>query len=271
MVLKMNDLDALEQQSLFILREAFSRIEKLALLWSIGKDSCAVLWLVKKAFFGHVPFPIVHVDTGCKMDGMIEFRDKLAKDWNLPLIVGQNKEALKQGIGPQMGRVTCCEALKTDGLKAIVAEHGFKGIIAGIRRDEEGTRAKERVFSPRGVDAAWNLHDQPPEFWDQYTTSVPPDASIRIHPILHWTELDIWRYIERENIPLVDLYFDKGDGQRYRSLGCAPCTAPIASRAASIAEIVTELETTTVSERSGRAQDKESEDAFEKLRANGYM
>ncbi|MBF0307160.1 MAG: sulfate adenylyltransferase subunit 2 [Alphaproteobacteria bacterium] len=266
----MNDLDALESQSLHILREAFSRIEKVALLWSIGKDSNVVLWLVRKAFFGHVPFPVVHVDTGCKMPEMIAFRDRFAAEWKLPLIVGQNKAALEAGMGPHQGRVACCEALKTDGLKAVVAEHGFKGIIAGIRRDEEGTRAKERIFSPRGVQAEWNVRDQPPEFWDQYKTDVPPGGSIRIHPILDWTELDVWRYIQRENIPQVGLYFAK-DGKRFRSLGCTPCTAPIESPAASVAEIIEELSGTRVSERSGRAQDRESEDAFERLRANGYM
>lgn len=266
----MNDLDALEQQSLYILREAFSRIDKLALLWSIGKDSNVVLWLVRKAFFGHVPFPLVHVDTGCKLPEMIAFRDRMAREWNLPLIVGGNLAAREAGMSPARGRVVCCEALKTEGLKAVLARHDLNGIIAGIRRDEEGTRAKERVFSPRGRQAEWNVRDQPPEFWDQYKTDVPPEASVRIHPILHWTELDVWRYIRRENIPVVDLYFSK-NGHRYRSLGCTPCTHPVTSEAATIDAIIAELAETRVSERSGRAQDRESEDAFEKLRANGYM
>ena len=168
------------------------------------------------------------------------------------------------------GRVVCCTALKTDGLKAIIDEHGFNGVIAGIRRDEEGTRAKERVFSPRGVNAEWDFRDQPPEFWDQFKTDFAPGTHVRIHPILHWTELDIWRYIRRENIPVVDLYFSK-DGKRYRSLGCAPCTMPIASEASNVDEIIVELETTRQSERAGRAQDQEAEDAFERLRADGYM
>jgi sulfate adenylyltransferase subunit 2 len=194
----------------------------------------------------------------------------MAKEWQLDMIVGQNKAALDAGMNHTKGRVTCCGALKTDGLKAAVAAHGFTGIIAGIRRDEEGTRAKERVFSPRSESARWDFRDQPPEFWDQYKTEFPPGTSVRIHPLLHWTELDIWRYVERENIPVVDLYFAR-NGKRYRSLGCAPCTAPIASIATTVAEIIAELASTTTAERAGRAQDQESEDAFERLRTQGYM
>jgi sulfate adenylyltransferase subunit 2 len=266
----MNHLDALESQSIYILREAFRTFDKIAMLWSIGKDSNALLWLARKAFFGHVPFPLVHIDTSYKIPEMIAFRDRVAKEWKLKLIVGQNKEALAAGMNPGLGRVTCCGALKTEALKAVIDAHGFNGIIAGIRRDEEGTRAKERVFSPRGQNAQWDFRDQPPEFWDQFKTDFAPGTHVRIHPLLHWTELDVWRYIRRENIPVVDLYFAK-DGKRYRSLGCAPCTTPIASAAATVDEIILELETTRVSERSGRAQDKEAEDAFERLRAEGYM
>lgn len=266
----MNYLDALESQSLYIFREAFNKIDKLAMLWSIGKDSNVLLWLARKAFLGHVPFPLVHIDTSYKMPEMIAFRDRMAKEWNLNLIVGQNKAALAAGMGPEKGRVVCCGALKTEGLKQTIAAQGFTGVFAGIRRDEEGTRAKERVFSPRGEHAEWDFRDQPPEFWDQFKTDFAPGTHLRIHPILHWTELDIWRYIRRENIPVVDLYFAK-DGRRYRSLGCAPCTGTVASTAATIDDIIAELETTKISERSGRAQDKESEDAFERLRVEGYM
>jgi len=266
----MNHLDALESQSIFILREAFRTFDKLGMLWSIGKDSNAMLWLARKAFFGHVPFPVIHVDTSYKIPEMIAFRDRMAKEWKLDLIVGQNKDALASGMNHGKGRVVCCTALKTDGLKAIIDEHGFNGVIAGIRRDEEGTRAKERVFSPRGQNAEWDFRDQPPEFWDQFKTDFAPGTHVRIHPLLHWTELDIWRYIRRENIPVVDLYFSK-DGKRYRSLGCAPCTMPIVSEASNVDEIIVELEGTRQSERAGRAQDQEAEDAFERLRADGYM
>jgi len=266
----MTHLDALENQSIHILREAFNRLDKIAMLWSIGKDSNVMLWLARKAFFGHVPFPVIHVDTTYKIPEMIEFRDRMAQEWKLPIIVGKNEAALAAGMGPQEGRVNCCTALKTDGLKAVIAQGGYQGVIAGIRRDEEGTRAKERVFSPRNAQAEWDVKDQPPEFWDQYKTDFPPGTHLRIHPLLAWTELDVWRYIARESIPVVDLYFAKG-GKRYRSLGCAPCTGSIASTATTVDEIIAELETTHLSERAGRAQDKESEDAFERLRAGGYM
>ncbi|HLO77500.1 MAG TPA: sulfate adenylyltransferase subunit CysD [Magnetospirillum sp.] len=266
----MNDLDVLESESIYIFREAFNRLDKIAMLWSIGKDSNVMLWLARKAFFGHVPFPVLHVDTSYKIPEMIEFRDRVAAEWKLPLIVGQNKEALAAGMSPAQGRVNCCSALKTEGLKALLAEHGFTGVIAGIRRDEEGTRAKERVFSPRNETNEWDFKDQPPEFWGQFKTDFAPGTHLRIHPLLAWTELDVWRYIAREGIPVVDLYFAK-NGRRYRSLGCAPCTGSIASTASTVEEIIVELETTKTSERAGRAQDKESEDAFERLRAAGYM
>jgi len=266
----MNHLDALESQSVYIFREAFNKIDKLAMLWSVGKDSNVLLWLARKAFLGHVPFPVVHIDTSYKIPEMIEFRDRMAKEWGLQLIVGQNKKALADGMGPEKGRVTCCSALKTEGLKQTLAAHGFTGVFAGIRRDEEGTRAKERVFSPRGKHAEWNFRDQPPEFWDQFKTDFEPGTHLRIHPLLHWTEIDIWRYIRREKIPVVDLYFTK-DGKRYRSLGCAPCTGTIVSTASTLDEIIEELETTNVSERAGRAQDKDDGGGLETLRRDGYM
>ena len=149
-------------------------------------------------------------------------------------------------------------------------EFGFKGIIAGIRRDEQATRAKERVFSPRADNGAWNFRDQPPEFWDHFKSDLPEGTHLRVHPLLAWTELDIWRYIERENIPVVDLYYSK-NGKRYRSLGDQDITSPVVSDASNIAEIIAELETTKTSERAGRAMDHEREDAFERLRASGYM
>jgi sulfate adenylyltransferase subunit 2 len=265
-----SNLDELESQSVFILREAFRKVEKLALLWSIGKDSNVMVWLARKAFFGRVPFPVVHIDTSYKLPEMIEFRDRMAREWGLDLIVGQNAAALAAGMSPAQGRVTCCSALKTEGLKEIVARHGFTGIIAGIRRDEEGTRAKERVFSPRAENAEWNFRDQPPEFWNYFNTEFPAGVHLRIHPLLHWTELDVWRYARRERIPMVELYFAR-DGRRYRSLGCGPCTGTVASKATDIDAIIAELESTRIAERAGRAQDQESEDAFERLRAGGYM
>jgi sulfate adenylyltransferase subunit 2 len=266
----MSDLDELESQSVFILREAFRKVEKLGLLWSIGKDSNVLVWLARKAFFGRVPFPVIHIDTSYKLPEMIAFRDRMAREWGLDLIVGQNRAALATGMAHTRGRVACCTALKTEGLKDVIAREGFSGIIAGIRRDEEGTRAKERVFSPRSDSAEWNFRDQPPEFWNHFNTEFPSGVHLRIHPLLHWTEIDVWRYVEREGIPMVDLYFAR-DGRRYRSLGCGPCTGTVASEATTVGAVIAELDVTRVAERAGRAQDQEAEDAFERLRAGGYM
>ena len=151
-----------------------------------------------------------------------------------------------------------------------MAAHGYQGIFAGIRRDEEPTRAKERVFSPRGEGSRWNFRDQPPELWDQFMTAVPPGTHLRIHPILDWSELDVWRYVKREGIPVVELYFARG-GKRYRSLGDHDIPHPVASDAADIDAVIAELERTRSAERAGRAVDHEAEDAFERLRADGYM
>ena len=261
-------LSRLESRSIFILREAFNRIDRLAMLWSVGKDSNVMVWLAKKAFFGHVPFPVVHIDTGKKFRAMVEFRDRYARAWNLDLVTGTCPPL--EEIDPSLPPAARSAARKTAGLKALIAEKGYTGIIAGIRRDEEGTRAKERVFSPRGKSARWEVRSQPPEFWDQYNTDFPPGTHVRIHPLLHWTEIDVWRYIEREGIAMVELYFARA-GQRYRSLGDEDITHPIESEAASVAEIIAELEATRAPERAGRAMDHEAEDAFERLRADGYM
>src|SRR2546429_744706 len=173
-------------------------------------------------------------------------------------------------IDPTLPPAARSAARKTDGLKLALAKYGFDGLIAGIRRDEEATRAKERVFSPRGTEGGWDVRDQPPEFWDQFNASPPPGAHLRIHPILHWTEADIWAYTKRENIPIIPLYLSK-DGKRYRSLGDQDITNPVASTASSIDEILTELDGTKVPERAGRALDHETEDAFERLRVAGYL
>jgi len=270
----MDNLSRLENQSIYILREAFNKFENLAMLWSIGKDSTVLLWLARKAFFGHVPFPLVHVDTTYKIPSMIEYRDRVVKEWKLQLIVGKNDEVLRTGAtypNGQLSRVACCGKLKKDALKRVLDKHQFTGVIVGVRRDEEPTRAKERYFSPRDKNMEWNAEDQPPELWDQFKTDFEEGTHVRVHPLLHWTELNIWEYVERENIPVIPLYFANGKGERYRSLGCAPCTFPIQSEARTVREIIEELRRTKTSERSGRAQDKESEDAFEKLRRDGYM
>lgn len=266
----MDHLTMLEQDTIYILREAHAKIERLAMLWSMGKDSTVLLWLTRKAFFGHVPFPLIHVDTTYKIPEMIEYRDRLARELGFELVIGKNTRALADGMNHTRGRLVCCTALKTEALTQVIEQHRFRAIIAGIRRDEEGSRAKERIFSQRSETSTWNVTDQPPEFWDQYRTEFPPGEHVRVHPILHWTELDVWRYIERENIPVLDLYFAR-EGRRYRSLGCAPCTATCESTAASVSDIITELAASRTSERSGRAQDQEHTHAMEKLRVKGYM
>lgn len=267
-------LDQLESESIFIFREAFAKFQNLAMLWSIGKDSTTLLQLARKAFFGHLPFPLVHIDTTYKVPSMIEYRDRVVREWNLQLVIGCNRAVLAEGRTFPNGRATrveCCSTLKKDALQQVINLHGYTGIFVGVRRDEEATRAKERYFSPRSTTMEWNVTDQPPEFWDQFKTDFQPGTHVRIHPLLHWTELNVWEYIEREGIPVIPLYFDDGTGHRYRSIGCAPCTSPIASTASTVAQIVEELRNTRTPERTGRAQDQESEDAFERLRRDGYM
>ncbi len=293
----MDQLDQIESKSIHILREAYYHFKNLGMLWSIGKDSTVLLWLARKAFFGHVPFPLIHIDTHYKIPEMIEYRDRLAWEWNLTMIYGQNEEALKAKTtfpDGNVDRITCCKHLKTEALRRTLSGEGkryrfnhqtrqynidqnpepFTGIIVGARADEEGSRSKERYFSPRTRENNWDVGDQPPEFWNQYKTDFAPGTHLRIHPLLDWTELNIWQYIQRENIPTVSLYFDQGEGKRFRSLGCYPCTFPITSQAQTVEEIIDELETgqlANIAERSGRAQDKEDGGGLESLRREGYM
>ena len=293
----MDRLRALEAQSVYILREAYRQLEHLAMLWSIGKDSTVLLWLAKKAFFGHVPFPLVHIDTSFKLPEMIAYRDRLAREWKLTMIVGQNTAALRENRSFPAGtldRISCCRELKTEALRNTLSgewprlrlDHQtgqyvkdadarpYTGVIVGVRADEEGSRSKERYFSPRTRDNDWDVGDQPPEFWNQYKTDFAPGTHVRVHPLLDWTELAIWEYIELESIPVVDLYFDRGAGQRYRSLGCYPCTQPVESTVRTVSDIVRELRTgkfVNIAERAGRAQDKDGGGTLEQLRRDGYM
>jgi sulfate adenylyltransferase subunit 2 len=261
-------LDDLEAQSVFVFREAFGRLKRLALLWSLGKDSNVMIWLARKAFFGRVPFPVLHVDTGKKFPEMYAFRERYAAEWSLDLKVEPCPPL--DAVDPTLPPAARSAARKTEGLRLALAKYGFDGLIAGIRRDEEPTRAKERVFSPRGREGEWDVADQPPEFWDHFNAARPAGAHLRIHPILHWTEADIWAYTKREEIPIIPLYLAR-DGKRYRSLGDADITFPVPSRAATIDAIISELEATKIPERAGRAMDHEAEDAFERLRRSGYL
>jgi sulfate adenylyltransferase subunit 2 len=293
----MDHLDTLEARSVFLFREAYANFKSLGMLWSIGKDSTVLLWLARKAFFGHVPFPLIHIDTSFKIPEMIEYRDRLAAEWHLNLMYGENRAALDEKRTFPDGavdRITCCGLLKTEALKKTLSgewpryrfnaatrsyvvdanREPFTGIIAGVRSDEEGSRSKERYFSPRNTENTWDVADQPPEFWNQYKTEFAPGTHVRIHPLLDWTELNIWEYIEREKIPTVSLYYNQGDGRRYRSLGCYPCTQPVQSDARTPKEIIEELRTgkfAHVAERAGRAQDSEDGGGLETLRRDGYM
>jgi sulfate adenylyltransferase subunit 2 len=264
----MDRLDDLEAQSIYIFREAFARLRRIALLWSLGKDSNVMIWIARKAFFGRLPFPALHVDTGKKFPEMYQFRERYAAEWNLDLKVEPCPPV--ETIDPSLPPAARSAARKTEGLKLAVAKYGFDGLIAGIRRDEEATRAKERVFSPRGVEGGWDVRDQPPEFWNQFSAALPPGAHLRVHPILHWTELDIWAYTKREHIPVIPLYF-ANNGKRYRSLGDQDITSPVKSDAATLDAIIAELAATKIPERAGRTMDHESEDAFERLRTAGYL
>jgi sulfate adenylyltransferase subunit 2 len=293
----MDHLEHLENLSIHILREAYANFKSLGMLWSIGKDSTVLLWLARKAFYGHVPIPLIHIDTCYKIPEMIEYRDRLTKMWKLNMIYGVNSDALnrKQTFPDgNVDRITCCRLLKTEALRSTISGEGpryrydhekgcyeidkntesFTGIIAGVRSDEEGSRSKERYFSPRNKENIWDVGDQPPEFWNQFKTDFKPGTHVRIHPLLDWTEVNIWEYIEREKIPTVSLYYNRGDGKRYRSLGCYPCTFPIDSESRTVREIIDELKSgqlRNVAERSGRAQDKDDGGGLETLRREGYM
>ena len=293
----MTHLDKLEAQGVHILREAYKEFKSLVMLWSIGKDSTVLLWLARKAFFGHVPFPLMHIDTSFKIPEMIAYRDRLAREWHLDLIVGQNSPALAaQQTFPAgvLSRVDCCRALKSEALKHTLSgewprlrmDHAqgrlvpeekretFTGVSVGVRAYEEGSGSKERYFSARDQQKEWDVSDQPPELWKQFKTNFAPGTHVRVHPLLDWTELNIWEYIERENIPIIPLYFNQGEHRRYRSLGCHPCTKPVDSEARNIREIIVELQSgkfANVAERSGREQDKEDGGGLETLRRGGYM
>lgn len=270
-------LDALESQSIYLLREAYHFFPKLCLLWSMGKDSNVLLWLTKKAFGGHVPYPLLHVDTTYEFPEMLSFRSWAQAHYGFELIVKINTEARKgrgsytTSIGYEThDPVTVTHELKTVALQQFMKEHAFDALITGIRRDEEATRAKERYFSPRGNDFSWDYKNQPPEFWNQFVITSTVGEHVRVQPLLDWTEIDIWRYIERENIPIPAMYFSC-EGKRYRSLGCHPITKPIASSATTIPEIIEELLATKTSERAGRAQDHHERNAMQKLRAKGFL
>jgi sulfate adenylyltransferase subunit 2 len=259
----MNNLKELEEKSLFTIREAQARFKNPAALWSTGKDSTVLVSLARKAFFGRVPFPLIHIDNGIDFPETYEFRERLAKEWDLEVLTPRSI------IKDELSGVRCCGANKTDALKKLMDERKFDGLFVSIRRDEHGIRGKERYFSPRDTDFKWDYKNQQPEIWD-FISVAEDTGHVRIHPLLHWSELDVWLYIKQEQIPVSSLYFAR-HGQRYRSLGCTQCTVGVPSEATTIDEIIEELQTTTTSERAGRMQDKEQEHVMQRLRALGYM
>jgi len=281
------------EKSIFIIREALREYKNPAVMWSTGKDSTVMLDLIRKAIpMSKIPIPVVHIDTGKKFPEIYEYRDKIAKEWNLPLMVIQNTEHFKYSPDGS-GHFECCMALKTNVLKQAIKINKWDALIMSIRRDEDTMREIEHYFSPRDKEFNWHfmrektqeekdnttnddraadfVTQQETEFagWNLYQTDFGKDCShVRVHPILHWDEVDIWEYIREENLPMNPLYFAK-DGKRYRSLGCIPCTTPIDSSASNIDDIITELKNTDEKERAGRSQSKEQ--IMRRLRVMGYM
>lgn len=299
--MKLSHLQELEAESIYIIREVAASFEKPVMLYSIGKDSAVLLHLALKAFYpSKPPFPILHVDTTWKFKEMIEFRDKMVAETGLDLLVHTNEDGVKQGIGPfSHGSAVHTDVMKTEGLKQALDKWGFDAAFGGARRDEEKSRAKERVFSFRTKTHRWDPKNQRPELWHNYNSRVHPGESIRAFPISNWTELDVWNYIEQENIPLVPLYFAKErpivmrDGVmvmvdddrmplepgevpemkkvRFRTLGCYPLTGAVTSDATNVSEIIEELTLSRVSERQGRVIDHDEAGSMEKKKQEGYF
>ncbi|HUN13298.1 MAG TPA: sulfate adenylyltransferase subunit CysD [Rhabdaerophilum sp.] len=297
----MTHLQKLEAEAIFILREVAATCEKPVLLYSIGKDSAVLLHLALKAFApGRLPFPLLHVDTGWKFREMIEFRDATAKRLGVDLLVHINPEGLAQGIGPlSHGSAVHTDVMKTQGLKQALDKYGFDAAFGGARRDEEKSRAKERVFSLRSADHRWDPKSQRPEPWALFNTRKAQGESFRVFPLSNWTENDVWDYIALENIPVVPLYFAKprpvvrrngalimrdderlsllpGEtlemrSVRFRTLGCYPLTGAVESAAATLPEILAEMRESRVSERQGRVIDHDGASSMEKKKQEGYF
>jgi sulfate adenylyltransferase subunit 2 len=299
-VRRLNHLQALEAESIHILREAAAEFARPVMLYSIGKDSSVMLRLAQKAFFpGKIPFPLLHVDTSYKFPEMIEFRDRYAREIGAELIVHKNQEALDAGANPfVLSTQKCCGLLKTKSLLDALAEGGFDAAFGGARRDEEKSRAKERIYSFRDSLGQWDPKNQRPELWNIFNSRIDKGESIRVFPLSNWTELDIWLYIHVEQIPIVPLYFAKereavirGDsivlihdrrelllGEktqmvkcRMRSLGCVPCTGAIRSDADTLPKIIEEMISFRRSERENRAIDHDEEGSMEIKKREGYF
>lgn len=296
----LNHLEQLEAESIFIMREVAAQFERPVLLYSVGKDSSCLLRLAQKAFYpGKIPFPLLHIDTGFKFREMYEFRDSFTKEIGANLLVYRNEDAIANNANPyDLGTQACCGHLKTKALLDGLKKWDFDAAIGGARRDEEKSRAKERVFSFRDSFGQWDPKNQRPELWSQYNGRIKKGESIRVFPLSNWTELDVWHYILKEEIPIVPLYFAqkrsvvvRGDNLipidqaarvlegevpeevmcRFRSLGCTPCTGAIRSDATTVESIVAEMMVARTSERATRVIDHDSEGSMETKKREGYF
>ncbi|MEM8634177.1 MAG: sulfate adenylyltransferase subunit CysD [Pseudomonadota bacterium] len=294
-------LDRLEAESIHIIREVAAEAEHPVMLYSVGKDSAVMLHLAMKAFYpSRPPFPLMHVDTTWKFREMMEFRDRKAKDLGMELIVHTNQEGVKQGVGPfTHGSATHTDIMKTQALKQALDKYKFDAAFGGARRDEEKSRAKERVFSFRTAEHRWDPKNQRPELWNLYNARIKQGESIRAFPLSNWTELDIWQYIRRENIELVPLYFSaprpvvewegalimvdddrmpkelretaQTKSVRFRTLGCYPLTGAVESTADTLEDVIQDMLLTTSSERQGRVIDRDQAASMEKKKQEGYF
>jgi sulfate adenylyltransferase subunit 2 len=300
-------LKRLEHESIHIIREVVAEFQNPVMLYSVGKDSSCMIRLARKAFYpGKFPFPLMHVDTGYKFQEMYEFRDAFAKEIGATLLVERNEEAIRNGAHPQkLGADKCCAQLKTRALLDALKKHGFDAAFGGARRDEEKSRAKERIFSVRDEFGQWNPKDQRPELWNLYNGEINPGQSVRVFPLSNWTEADIWQYIKQEKIPLVPLYYarkrkvvvrsgitipldlydvvDPAGKEpvkeeevqetmcRFRSLGCGPCTGAIQSKAQTLDDIIEEVWQARKSERENRIIDLTSDSSMEQKKREGYF
>ncbi|TPH15959.1 sulfate adenylyltransferase subunit CysD [Litorilituus lipolyticus] len=299
--MNLTHLKKLEAESIHIFREVAAEFDNPVMLYSVGKDSAVLLHLARKAFApGKIPFPLLHVDTDWKFKEMIAFRDQMAKDYGFELLVHKNPEGLAMGIGPfTHGSAKHTDVMKTQALKQALNKYGFDAAFGGARRDEEKSRAKERVYSFRDTNHRWDPKSQRPELWNVYNGKVNKGESIRVFPLSNWTELDIWQYIYLESIPIVPLYLSEKrpvverDGTlimvdddrmpiaddeeiqmknvRFRTLGCYPLTGAVESEAATLPEIIQEMLLTKTSERQGRVIDHDSAGSMEKKKMEGYF
>jgi len=297
---RLSHLRLLEAESIHILREVASEFERPVMLYSIGKDSSVMLRLAQKAFYpAQIPFPLLHIDTGFKFREMLDFRDQTARSVGAELLVWRNEPAIATGTNPiVLDTKRCCGLLKTQALLDALRHYNFDAAFGGARRDEEKSRAKERIYSFRDSVGQWDPKNQRPELWNLYNARVHPGESIRVFPLSNWTELDVWQYIHEEKIPVVDLYFAKerpmyvrGEALlpieqdfmalpgekpqmvkcRLRSLGCSPCTGAIRSDAETLPEIIAELISFRMSERANRAIDHDQEGSMEIKKREGYF